>query len=147
LIVWGVVNRILNGKTKILLDHTAEPVIENDLYKLLALTQQLFPPRRVSEIPRDALLAPAKILNCMAVVNFESRRLKTDIESVRIVYSDTWGELYSRGGFEALASLRASLQDVTPLPGTYVLTVDGSHKQVLFRAFFEKSRMEFQHKL
>lgn len=147
LIIWGVANRILDGKTKILLDYKAEPVTQDDLYKLLALTEQLFSPIRVSEIPREALLVPAKILNCMAVVNFESRRLKAEIETVRIVYSNTWGELYSRSGFEALEQLRAGLLDVKPLPGTFLLALEGSHKKRLYKDFSEQSGMEFKHKL
>ncbi|MFT4993930.1 MAG: adenylate cyclase class 1 [Paraglaciecola sp.] len=147
LIVWGIANRILDKKTKILLDSKGGSVTEDDFYTLLVLTEQLFPPVRVSEIPRKALLAPAKILNCMVVINFESRRIKVDIETVRIVYSDTWGELYSRSGFKALAALRVALLDVKPLPGTYLLALEGSHKKRLYRHFFELSGLEFKQKL
>ena len=80
------------------------------------------------------------------VINFESRRLKTEIDSVDIIYSNSWGETYSRSGFEALEQLRGSLLDAKPLPRTFLLAFEGSHKKRLFRDFYEQSTMEFKYK-
>ena len=146
LIIWAVANRILDGKTKILLDYKAGAVTEGDFYKLLALSVRIFAPIKVSEIPRESLLVPARIINCLVVINFESRRLKTEIDSVDIIYSNSWGETYSRSGFEALEQLRGSLLDAKPLPRTFLLAFEGSHKKRLFRDFYEQSTMEFKYK-
>ncbi len=147
LMVWGVWNRILDNHTRILLDYQTMPVIEDDLYKLVAQLVKYFSPMRVSHLSRSALLAPAKLKCCLAVVNFESRRLKGEVESLRVIYLNTWGELYCEDGFEALASLRTDIFDPNLDVKTCLLVPEGSHKQRLVNDFHKQVGFEFQQQL
>ncbi|WP_102798189.1 class I adenylate cyclase [Bowmanella denitrificans] len=145
LIVWAVWNRIMDSQTRIQLDYHTEPVTEEDLYKLVGKAERLFPPRRVSELPRQALLEPAKVLNCLIVLNFESRRLKPDVETVRVIYTNSWGELYSLSGLEALAPLRQEMGDNNLAKQAHILVPEGAHKQRLYENFAMRTGLEFRH--
>lgn len=144
LVVWAVSNRILDGKTKILLGYKTEPLIEEDLQQLAQRIESLFPPVKISELPREALLVPARILNCLAVVNFESRRGNADIESLTLIYSTSWGEIYTLEGFEALEALWFDLFEVPKKPGTFVLVPEGSHQKRIFQDFVRRTHETFQ---
>lgn len=145
LIVWGVSNKILDSKTKILLGYKTEPVVEEDLYRLARFVRKYFPPIKVSEISRNDLLQPSRIINCMAVVNFESRRFKPDIESIRVIYSNSWGEVYCLDSFEELKKINLDLFDekLDPKPETLLLVPEGSHEKRLKQDFASKSKMSF----
>ncbi|MBN7818543.1 class I adenylate cyclase [Bowmanella yangjiangensis] len=145
LVVWAVWNRIMDSKTRIQLDYHTEPVTEEDLYKLVSKAEELFPPLRVSELPRQALLSPAKVTSCLVVLNFESRRLKPEVDTVRVIYSNSWGELYSQSGMQALEPLRRELGNDGLARLAHLLVPDGSHKQRLYDNFVMRTGLEFRH--
>ena len=145
LVVWGVRNRILDSKTIVLLGYQTETLCEKDLNKLILNCEKMFPPIKVSEIPRDDMLLPSRITHCLAVANFESRKLKPEIETLQVIYSNTWGELYNLNGVQALRELRYDLNDVKPLPVTALMLPDESHAKRLIEDFFKKTEMKFSH--
>lgn len=145
LIVWAVRNRILDSKTIILLGYQTETICEKDLNKLIQHVEKLFPPIRVSEIPRDTMLLPSRITHCMAVVNFESRKLKPEIETLQLIYTNSWGELYIEEGVSALKDLRFDLKDVAPAPVTVLMMPEESHTKRLQDNLFKQTEMKFAH--
>jgi adenylate cyclase class 1 len=147
LILWGVSNRILNSASKILLDYNTDPLADDDFYQIIERSLELFAPLRVSEISREALLTPARVCNCLVVINFASRRLKPEIESLNVIYSTSWGELYNVSGFKALAKIRRELFEPKRPPVTYLMAPEGSHKQRLFENFHRLSDVHIEHTL
>ena len=145
LIVWAVRNRILDSKTIVLLGYQTESISEEDLTKLIKHCENLFPPVKVAEIPRDDMLLPSRVTHCLAVANFESRKLKPEIETLQVVYSNSWGELYNVSGVEALKALRFDLQDVKPAPTTVLMMPEESHTKRLKEDFFKQTQMKFTH--
>ncbi|ALS99703.1 class I adenylate cyclase [Lacimicrobium alkaliphilum] len=139
LVVWGVWNRILDNKTRIYLDYHTEPVTEEDLSLLVSHCQQVFPSVRVSALSREALLAPARLMKVMAVVNFDSRRPKSEVKSVRIVSLNSWGELYVESGFEALSTLQPEFARISPVPSLFVMLPVDCYKERLLDHFLRRS--------
>lgn len=147
LTLWCVFNRIIDSETKIYLSYTCEPLKAEDLKSLIDIALDIFPPIKISEIERDALLSPARILKCLIVINFEARRHNPDPETIRTIYLTSWGELYSVEGFEALDSLRMDLFDEEPAPDVFLLAPEGSNKKRLYEEFMERTGMEFENLL
>ncbi|WP_088330028.1 class I adenylate cyclase [Lacimicrobium sp. SS2-24] len=138
LLLWAVWNKIIDGQTRLYLDYHTEPVKEEDLSLLVAHLQQVFPPVRVSTLSRAALLAPVRVQKVMAVMNFESRRLKSEVDSLRVIILNSWGELSVSDGFDALKALRAEFETPHP-PEVYLSVPSQSHKQRLFEHFLRLS--------
>lgn len=147
IILWGVFNGVMDSHTKIMLSYHAEPVTESDLREITKHFEALFPPIKISEIRRNALLVPFRIINCMSIINYEGRRHKPESETVKTIYSTSWGELYSVPGFKALEAMRFDLCDVDPQPPMYMYAPEGSYKERLYNDFLERVDLPFQHKL
>ncbi|BDX04688.1 class I adenylate cyclase [Planctobacterium marinum] len=147
IVLWAVFNGVMDGETKIMLSYHAEPVTERDLLDLTKVLEKLFPPVRISDIKRNALLVPFRIINCLAVVNFESRRHKPESETLKLIYYTSWGELYCVDGFKALEAMRFDLCDVDPAPNKYFYAPDGSYRDRLFVDFKERADMDFSKEL
>lgn len=144
IILWGVFNGVMDSKTKIILSYHAEPITEDDLHELTEIFEEHFPPVKISEIKRNALLVPFRINKCLSIINYESRRHKPESETVRTIYSNSWGELYSVPGFEPLESMRFDLCDVKPKPPTLMFAPEGCYKERLYFDFLERVDMEFK---
>lgn len=138
LVLWGVWNRILDNKTRIYLDYHTEPVTEEDLNLLVSHCQQVFPSTRVSALSREALLAPVRLLRVMAVINFDSRRLKSEVTNVRIISLNSWGELYVQSGFDAMKALQPAFTS-SLAPSLFVMLPEGCHKERLLDHFLRRS--------
>ncbi|MCC2618091.1 class I adenylate cyclase [Aestuariibacter halophilus] len=147
LIAWAVWNKLMDPKTRVLLDYHTEPVNESELQTLTRHIHQIFPPVKVADLPREVLLEPSRIVNCLVVLNFESRRTSTDIKSVTVLYSTSWGELYITRGLDAVKALQFDLLEVSPRPGTYLYAPADGHKQRLYQGFANKTGLDFQTKL
>lgn len=144
IILWGVFNGLMDSSTKIVLSVHADPVTENDLSELTEIFEKLFPPVKIASIKRNSLLVPFRILNCLTLVNYESRRHKAEPETVRTIYNTSWGEVYSVEGFQQLDTLRFDLTDVTPKPNTMMFAPEGCYKERLYKDFMERVDMEFE---
>lgn len=143
MLVWGISNRIIDSKTNLLLGYQTEPLIEDDLQLLTRYLSKLFPPVKISELSREACLNPARILNCLAVVNFESRRGNPDFEQVQLIYSTSWGEIYMVSGIEAVEALWFDLFESGHNPGTYVFVPEGSQRKRIYQDFLSQTEMKF----
>lgn len=146
LILWCVFNRIIDDQTRIYLSYICDPLKESDVKELIQHALKLFPPIKISEIPRDQLLMPSRMLRCLIVLNFETRRHNPEPETVRTIYLTSWGELYSVEGFDELQNLRMDLfiEDEAFKPEVFVYAPEGSNKKLLFQEFMERTNMEFE---
>ena len=118
--------------------------MQSYLHELTEIFEEHFPPVKISEIKRNALLVPFRINKCLSIINYESRRYKPESETVRTIYSNSWGELYSVQGFEPLESMRFDLCDVKPKPPTLMFAPEGCYKERLYFDFLERMDMEFK---
>ncbi|MEW9797614.1 class I adenylate cyclase [Alteromonas sp. CYL-A6] len=141
LMLWCVTNRILDSRSSILMDYDSEPVTEFDMEGLVKHLESVFPPVRVSTLPRDALLAPERVSSCMIVINFNISRIKATVEEQVVIYSTTWGETFLVPGKEALDTLWFELQEVSPRPPCYAVVPDGNHRHRLFNEFKESTEL------
>ncbi|AWL11712.1 Adenylate cyclase [Saliniradius amylolyticus] len=140
-ILWSVWNKVLDGRSRFLMDYKTEPLSEADVRRMVLLFEDWFPPRKVSEISREALLAPEKITACLAVANFTSRRLRGDIDSLYVIYVTSWGELYCHRGFEIFNTLTERLDKERPRCG--LMVPEGAHQERLHSDFCRRSKYEF----
>ena len=147
LVAWATWNGLMDRKTTILLDYNTEPVTEQDLEQLALHIHKLFPRIKVAELKREELLVPARIINCLAVINFEERRASTEVRSVVVIYSTSWGEMFVVEGVDRLKSLQFDLKDVNPKPTTCVFAPEESHKQRLYASLEDKVGIKFDVKL
>ncbi|BDX04615.1 class I adenylate cyclase [Planctobacterium marinum] len=144
LVLWCVFNRIIDTRTNILVTRNCEPITEESLIKFVKQLEEMFPPIRISDIPRNKLLAPSRITRCLTVINFESWPNVADLQTVRTAYQTSWGELYSVAGFEALEDLRRDLFHARRKPEIFVKTHDSPHKNRIFEEFKERTQMDFE---
>lgn len=147
LIVWAVWNRIVDGDTSFLLGYQTESVTQEDITSMATYLSRLFAPVKVAEIPRELLLVPPRVLNCISILNFESRRFKPEVETVNTLYINTWGELYHVKGIEETEELRFDLVEAHPQPETYLYAPDGTHKKRLYDDCGSRIRIKYKHQL
>ncbi|MCC2606511.1 class I adenylate cyclase [Planctobacterium marinum] len=147
LVLWCVFNRIIDARTNILVTRNCEPITAESLLQFVTQLQEMFPPIRISDIPRNKLLAPARIIKCLTVINFESWPNIAEVQTVRTAYQTSWGELYSVAGFEALEDLRRDLFHTRRKPEIYVKTHESPHKSRIFEEFKERTQMDFDNLL
>lgn len=143
LILWCVFNRIIDSHTTLCLSAKCDPLTIEDFSDFIEQASTLFPPVRISDLPRATLLAPERIKRCLVVLNFESWRNNPSLETVRTVYATTWGELYSVAGFDALEGLRDALEDVMHRQELYVIAPIGQNRTQLYDEFVTKTGFEF----
>ena len=143
LLVWCVASRIMDTNTKIHLDYNYCEISELDLNDLLKHLCALFPPVRVSALPRENLLAPERIMTCMALVNFPTLRQKPTVEDVYVLYSTTWGETFLKHGADMLDSLWYELSEVSPKPKCYVMVPRGNQQSRILGEFLESTDLTF----
>ncbi|MFC3095340.1 adenylate cyclase [Alteromonas sediminis] len=144
LIAWAVINKIIDRETNILLDYEADPVTEVDLKQLTLCISTLFPPLKVNAIPREQLLKKRKIEACLAVANYESSRLKAEVDEIAIVYSTSWGERFVEYGQAALKRLTSEMVDQDVMPQRYLVVPEYTHKKRLIDHFLEKTDLPFE---
>lgn len=143
LIVWCVINKIIDKKTTLLLDYDSEPITETDLYQLTRYAVRLFKPVKVNAIPREQLLAKSIITDCLVVLNFESSRLKAYPDEIAIIYATSWGERYIEFGKEAFDKMVETIQSQDVTTQRYIMSPDYSHKSRLESDFLKSSPLSF----
>lgn len=139
LMLWAVRNRIIDSKTEIRLGYKTEPVTEVDLYKLVRQFERLFPPVRISQLPRQDLLSAPRITALLMIANFESRRSKPEVDSLKLAYVTSWGEYFMISGFEGLKGIWASLQRNRPRPSLVLYLPEATLKPRLEEHFIMRS--------
>ena len=143
LITWCVSNRIIDAKSKVILDYNASEITETDLNDLVKHLSQLFPPIKVSSLPRDDLLAPERITKCLVLLNFPTLRQKATVEDVSVLYSTSWGETFLVHGKDVLDNLWFELQEVSPPPPCYVMVPRGNQQMRIHNEFIESTKLTF----
>ncbi|MDF2177220.1 class I adenylate cyclase [Aliiglaciecola sp. CAU 1673] len=139
LMLWAVRNRIIDSKTEIQLGYKTEPVTEVDLYKLVRQFEKQFASVRIAQLPRQDLLSAPRITAFLVIANFESRRTKPEIDSLKLAYLTSWGEYFLMSGFEGLESIWARLQKSRPRPPMVMYVPEGTLRQRLEENFIMRS--------
>ncbi|MAI64955.1 MAG: class I adenylate cyclase [Alteromonas sp.] len=143
LLVWCVSSRIMDTNTKVLLDYNYCEISELDLNDILKQLCTLFPPVRVSALPRHNLLAAERIETCMALVNFPTLRQKPTVEDVYVLYNTSWGETFLKHGTDVLDTLWYELSEVSPKPKCYVMVPRGNQQSRILGEFLESTELSF----
>ena len=143
LITWCVINRVIDQETSLLLDYDADPVSEKDLKILATHVHKLFRPIKVNAIPREDLLSARTIVSCLAVLNFESSRLKAHVDEVTIVYSTSWGERFIEYGEKAVLSIIEKCETQDSMPECYMMTPHFNHRKRVEVDFLENASIAF----
>lgn len=143
LVMWCIVNHIIDQNTQLLLDYDSDPVTEVDLQNLASYASKLFKPLKVNSLAREQLLASSEITACLVVLNMESSRLKAHVDNITLIYSTSWGERYIENGKDAFIRVSKRIKKQKSLPQRYMVSPDYSHKQRLEQNFQRISSVVF----
>lgn len=144
LILWCIFNRIIDNRSEFFLLQSKLPISVDNLHELISDAMMDFKPIRISDLSRKTLLAPCQISHLLLVVNFSSHSSVQEIETVRVVYLTSWGELYSFSGLRAFkqAHKRFSQQATTPV--CRLFTPARNNRKVLYRLVEEQVDYQFE---
>ena len=143
LIIWCILNRIIDAKSKVILDYNSSEITETDLNDIAKQLCHHFPPVKVSSLPRNDLLTSERITKCLVFVNFPTSRHKATVEDVSVLYSTSWGETFLIHGKNVLDTLWFELQEVSPPPPCYVMVPRGNQQMRIHNEFTEFTKMTF----
>jgi len=143
LLAWCVSSRIIDANTKVFLDYNSGEISQQDLGALLRHICHFFPPVKVPSLPRSDLLAPERITECMAFVNFPTLRQKASVEEVSVLYTTSWGETFLLHGKDALDTLWLELQEVKPVPPCHAVVPEGNQQSRIYGEFIESNTLTF----
>lgn len=143
LLAWGVANRIIDSHTRILLGYNTDPLVDEDLQRLTQQIETIFPAVKVSELSRQALLQPLRVLNCLVIVNLETKRQKASMHDLSVLYSTSWGEMFHLRGLKGLAQIRAELLVESAKPNLYVHIPDTPYKPRILQDLCSKADIQF----
>lgn len=132
LILWCLFNRIANEDTQFFLLQNQLTIREKDLTELLTGALKDFQPIKVSELPRDNLLNPTQILNCLVVVNFASHASISEVETVRVIYQTNWGEVYSFEKIDTFKKLEQRFSSQRKVPVCRLFTPERNDRDLLY---------------
>ena len=95
LVLWCIFNRIISANSSFYLLQSKLAISIDDITELMNEALVDYQPIRVSELSRETLLNPCQITHCLVVVNFASFKSLSVVETVRVIYVTSWGEVYS----------------------------------------------------
>ncbi|MCJ8272878.1 MAG: class I adenylate cyclase, partial [Psychrosphaera sp.] len=143
LVIWCIFNRIISDRSQFYLLQSQLPIKVDDINELMTQALIDFKPIRVSELVRDDLLQPSQITHCVLVVNFSSQKSVAVVETVRVIYLTSWGEVYSLTDIVAFETIR--MQFITQLdqPVCRLFTPSRNKRKVLYQWIEELIDFEF----
>lgn len=121
LVLWCVFNHIVSSKSNFYLLQNQLAIKAADITELIHQALIDYKAIRVSEISREVLLSPCQITHCLLVVNFMSVSSSNVVETVRVIYVTSWGELYSFPNMQAFEKIKdqCNNQEVRPICRLY----------------------------
>lgn len=95
IVIWAIHNGMLDKKTSLyFVLPNPSPVGLADIQKLMHTTLEFFPSAKISSINNKDLLTHEKKTRILIVLNFDSPRWMQEINTVSIIYLNSWGELF-----------------------------------------------------
>ncbi len=95
IVISAIHNQMIDKKTSLyFVLPNPSPVGLADIQKLMHTTLEHFPSSKISSISNKALLDQEKKARMLIVLNFDSPRWMQEINTVSIVYLNSWGELF-----------------------------------------------------
>ncbi|MFT5163270.1 MAG: adenylate cyclase class 1 [Alteromonadaceae bacterium] len=143
LVLWCLFNRIINANTRFCLLQSKLPISPVDIAELMNDALVDYQPIRVSELAREQLLAPYQITHCLMVVNFSSHSSESEIETVRVIYLTSWGEVYSFADMSIFDKIKPQFIIQPHHPICRLFTPSRNKRKILYRLAEELTDFEF----
>lgn len=143
LVLWCIFNRIINPQSTFYLLQSQLTISVEDISELMNEALTDYQAVRVSELSRAQLLAPAQIDFCLLVINFSSHASVHEIETVRVIYLDSWGELFSFDDIAAFEALKPQFADQQQAPVCRLFTPGRNKRKILYPLIEQKTGFEF----
>lgn len=143
LVLWCLFNRVADANTQFYLLQSQLTIREKDLAELLTGALQDFQPVKVSELPRDNLLNPSQIINCLVVVNFASHASIKEVETVRVIYQTNWGEVFSFEKIDTFKQLEQRFSSQAKVPVCRLFTPQRNDRELLYAMVEEVTGFPF----
>jgi adenylate cyclase class 1 len=96
IILWLAVNGVATGSTYVYFEpEEGGPVSPGNMRRILGLAAAFFHKLNLEEIVRKDLLSDAYVTRMLAAVNVFSKPGADKIETIHVMYSTSWGEVFS----------------------------------------------------
>lgn len=128
LMLWLVQNEIYAKNTFLYFVPNKTPLSLKDFQKLMAQIFTIFSVVPLKDLNQKDLVAKVHVKKAMVVVNFFEERWKDDVETLHIIYQNSWGELYchklgSVDGFSKLAEVLTNTTQEFSITNTNIFGV------------------------
>jgi adenylate cyclase len=133
LVLWCIFNRIIDKHPRFYLLQSHLTINVDDISELINNALMDFHPIRVSELSREKLLEPCQITHCLLVINFSSHKSVADVETVRVIYLTSWGELFSFAGIKSFTDIKHEFISQATLPFCRLFTPSRNKRKVLYK--------------
>jgi adenylate cyclase class 1 len=144
LILWCQFNRIINQHSQFYLLQNNLTICVQDIDELINDALVDYQPIRISELSRKQLLAPSQITHCLLVINFTSRSSAYEIETVRVVYLTSWGELFSFEKLQTFEKIKATFASQAQQPICRLFTPARNNREKLYTRVEQITDMRFE---
>ncbi|MGK7345473.1 MAG: class I adenylate cyclase [Candidatus Nitrospinota bacterium M3_3B_026] len=94
LLAWLRLNRVSRKNTFFYLIPSESPVSLTDLQELMDRITSIFPDMDLASLAKEDLLSRAVVERALVVVNFTTPRWESEVESLHVIYMNSWGEVY-----------------------------------------------------
>lgn len=141
--VWCLFNRIADLNTEFYLPQSQLTITERDIKELLDGALKDFEPVRISDLPRDKLLQQCEIVYCLVVINFASHPSVSEVETVRVMYLTSWGEVFSFEEIESFKNLEQRFDEQKHTPVCKLFTPERNDRDVLYPLIEEMTGFVF----
>lgn len=143
LVIWCIFNRIISSRSQFYLLQSQLAIKVEDINELMTQALIDFKPIRVSELSREDLLQPSQITHCVLVVNFSSHKSVGVVETVRVIYLTSWGEVYSLTDIVAFEKIRQQFESQVDQPVCRLFTPSRNNREILYQWIEELIDFEF----
>lgn len=143
LVLWCIFNRIISSESSFYLLQSKLAISIDDITELMNEALVDFQPIRVSELSRETLLNPCQITHCLLVVNFSSFKSLSVVETVRVIYVTSWGEVYSFADITAFDRIKDRMLNQETPPVCRLFTPSRNKRKQLYQWVEELADFEF----
>ncbi len=116
LMIWLTINRIYDKNTFLYFIPNQTPLSLQDVQELMSAIMALFPAMFLRDLKAEDLVSGSYVTRAMVVVNLLSKRWIEEIETLHVLYSNSWGEFFCHPlpARQGLAKLREALGQTIP---------------------------------
>lgn len=94
IIIWAIFNNLIDKKTSMYLIPNASSVGMADIQNLVNVTLDTFPKVKISSLQNKDLLSSLKKIKMLIVLNFDSPKWVTEVDTISVIYLTNWGEYF-----------------------------------------------------